>query len=201
MLASLGDRLLALPAGVALALVFVLPALESSAFLGFVFPGEIAVIVGGVLASQGRFPLSAAIAAAVLGAIIGDSVGYEVGKHWGDRMLRGSVGRLPIIRKELDKHLASATTFVRRRGPHAVFIAASRLRSGSWCPGSPAWRSCRIRSSCCSTRVVPLAARGGLGGRVRHDRRARDDRDAGRPACVARDLRGPGDVGGFACRG
>jgi undecaprenyl-diphosphatase len=122
MLASLGDRLLALPAGVALALVFLLPALESSAFLGFVFPGEIAVIVGGVLASQGRFPLWAAIAAAVLGAIIGDSVGYEVGKHWGDRLLRGSVGRLPIIRKELDRHLTTATTFVRRRGPHAVFI-------------------------------------------------------------------------------
>lgn len=70
MLASLGDRLLALPAGVALALVFLLPALESSAFLGFVFPGEIAVIVGGVLASQGRFRLWAAIAAAVTKDIV-----------------------------------------------------------------------------------------------------------------------------------
>jgi membrane protein DedA with SNARE-associated domain/membrane-associated phospholipid phosphatase len=121
-LASIGERILALPAGVALLFVFLLPALESSAFLGFVFPGEIAVIIGGVLASQGKFPLWVAIAAAVLGAVIGDSVGYEVGRHYGDRILRGSVGKLPIIRKELDKHLATATAFVRRRGPHAVFV-------------------------------------------------------------------------------
>jgi membrane protein DedA with SNARE-associated domain/membrane-associated phospholipid phosphatase len=121
-LATLGDRLLALPAGVALTFVFLLPALESSAFLGFVFPGEIAVVIGGVLASQGKFPLWAAIAAAVVGAILGDSIGYEVGKHWGDRLLRGSIGRLPLIHKELDKHLDSATAFVRRRGPHAVFV-------------------------------------------------------------------------------
>jgi len=122
MLASIGDWILSLPAGVALLLVFLLPALESSAFLGFVFPGEIAVIVGGVLANQGKFPLWAAAAAAIVGAVIGDSVGYEVGKHWGDRLLRGSVGKLPIIHKELDKHLESATSFVRRRGPHAVFV-------------------------------------------------------------------------------
>jgi membrane protein DedA with SNARE-associated domain/membrane-associated phospholipid phosphatase len=121
-LASIGDRILALPAGVALFLVFLLPALESSAFLGFVFPGEIAVIVGGVLASQGKFPLWLVALAAILGAVLGDSIGYEVGKHWGDRLLRGSIGRLPIIHTELDKHLGSATAFVRRRGPHAVFV-------------------------------------------------------------------------------
>ena len=122
MLASIGERILALPAGVALFFVFLLPALESSVFLGFVFPGEIAVIIGGVLANQGKFPLWVAIVAAVLGAVIGDSIGYEVGRHYGDRILRGSVGKLPIIRKELDKHLANATGFVRRRGPHAVFV-------------------------------------------------------------------------------
>ena len=34
------------------------------------------MILGGVLASQGKFPLWAAIAASVLGAIVGDSIGY-----------------------------------------------------------------------------------------------------------------------------
>ena len=73
MLASIGDRLLALPAGVALCLVFLLPALESSVFLGFVFPGEIAVIIGGVLASQGKFPLWMAPLQAVVATITGEA--------------------------------------------------------------------------------------------------------------------------------
>ena len=60
---SITDRILSLPVWFALALVFLLPALEASAFLGFIFPGEIAVILGGVVASQGRAPLWAFIIA------------------------------------------------------------------------------------------------------------------------------------------
>ena len=40
------DRILSLPGWLVLALVFAFPALEASAFVGFVFPGEIAVILG-----------------------------------------------------------------------------------------------------------------------------------------------------------
>jgi membrane-associated protein len=121
-MASIPDLLLALPGWAALIAVFLLPALESSAFIGFLFPGEIAVILGGVAAAAGRMPLAAMIAAAILGAVIGDSIGYAIGKRWGDRMLHGTIGRLPIVRHELEKHLESAKAFVRRRGPHAVFI-------------------------------------------------------------------------------
>jgi membrane-associated protein len=122
MMASIPDLLLARPGWAALLAVFLLPALESSVFLGFLFPGEIAVILGGVAASAGRMPLPAMIVAAILGAVIGDSIGYAVGKRWGHQMLRGSIGRLPIVRQELAKHLESAKAFVRRRGPQAVFI-------------------------------------------------------------------------------
>src|SRR5436190_3152469 len=131
MLSSIPDLILGLPSGVALLIVFLMPALEASAFLGFVFPGEIAVFLGGVLASQGKFPLWAAIAAAVLGAILGDSIGYGVGKRWGDQLVHASFGHVPIIRRELDKHLADAREYVRRHGPHAVlagrFTAALRV--------------------------------------------------------------------------
>src|SRR6266542_735621 len=72
----------------ALALVFLLPALESSAFIGFLFPGEIAVLLGGVLASYGRFPLAMAIVAAVAGAFVGDSVGYAIGRRYGRGSMR-----------------------------------------------------------------------------------------------------------------
>lgn len=57
MIDSVASHILALPAWVALLVVFALPALESSAFVGFVFPGEIALVLGGVLASEGRVPL------------------------------------------------------------------------------------------------------------------------------------------------
>jgi membrane protein DedA with SNARE-associated domain/membrane-associated phospholipid phosphatase len=106
----------------ALAIVFLLPALEASAFVGFVFPGEIAVLLGGVLASSGRVSLPGAIAAAVLGAIIGDSVGYVIGKRWGRAMLHGTLGRLPIIKRHLGRHLDAAEAYVRRRKGSAVFF-------------------------------------------------------------------------------
>lgn len=116
------DRILDLPSWLVITLVFALPALEASAFLGFIFPGEIAVILGGVVASQGRVPLWAVIVAAVSGAIIGDSIGYFVGRRWGARLLYGTVGRLPIIRRHLDRHLDSARAYVRRRKGSAVFF-------------------------------------------------------------------------------
>ena len=121
-LTSLSDWLLRLPRWVALAFVFLVPALEASAFVGFVFPGEIAVIVGGVLAFQGRFPLWAAMAAGILGAVIGDSVGYLVGERWGRSLLHGTLGHLPLIHRELDKNLDRAEAYVRRRKGSAVFF-------------------------------------------------------------------------------
>ena len=44
--AGVTDRILSLPGWLVLVLVFAFPALEASAFVGFVFPGEIAVILG-----------------------------------------------------------------------------------------------------------------------------------------------------------
>ena len=119
---SVTDRILSLPGWLVLLLVFAFPALEASAFVGFVFPGEIAVILGGVAASRGTVPLWAVITAAVAGAIIGDSVGYLVGRRWGTHLLHGTLGRLPVIRTHLDKHLDSARAYVQRRKGSAVFF-------------------------------------------------------------------------------
>ena len=122
LVASVTDRILSLPGWLVLVLVFAFPALEASAFVGFVFPGEIAVILGGVAASRGTVPLWAVVAAAVAGAIIGDSVGYLVGRRWGTHLLHGTLGRLPVIRTHLDKHLDSARAYVQRRKGSAVFF-------------------------------------------------------------------------------
>src|SRR5881296_3958037 len=103
MISGVTDVILRLHGRVALAIVFLIPALEASAFVGFVFPGEIAVLLGGVLAFEHRISLPAAIAAAVAGAIIGDSIGYVIGRLWGRRLLRSTIGKLPLIRRRLDE--------------------------------------------------------------------------------------------------
>jgi membrane protein DedA with SNARE-associated domain len=66
---QLAEGLLSLSGWAALAFLFLLPALEAPAFLGLVLPGELAVLLGGVLASQGRIPLGAAVAVGVAGAL------------------------------------------------------------------------------------------------------------------------------------
>jgi membrane protein DedA with SNARE-associated domain/membrane-associated phospholipid phosphatase len=134
-LAAVTDTILQLHGFAALAIVFLIPALEASAFVGFVFPGEIAVLLGGVLAYQGRVPLWAVIIAAVLGAAIGDSIGYAIGKRWGRSLLHGTLGRLPIIRRGLDKHLDRAQEYVRRRGPRAVFVGRFTAALRALVPG------------------------------------------------------------------
>jgi undecaprenyl-diphosphatase len=105
------EGILRLPPLLALALVFLLPALEASAFLGVIIPGEIGVILGGVLANQHKLPLAAVLAAGVLGAIIGDSVGYWVGSRWGERLLDAIPNRLLKPR-----HVRAAEESIRRFG-------------------------------------------------------------------------------------
>jgi membrane protein DedA with SNARE-associated domain/membrane-associated phospholipid phosphatase len=117
MIDAVAAHILALPVWVALLLVFVVPALESSAFVGFIFPGEVALILGGVLAYEGRIPLLAVLAAGTLGAVIGDSIGYLVGRRYGRGLLEGTLGRF-INHKHLDR----AQRYLADRGGKAVFF-------------------------------------------------------------------------------
>ncbi len=114
---SIANAILGLPPWLVLALVFVMPALESSAFVGFVFPGEITLVLGGVLAFEGNLPLAAVLVAGITGAVAGDSVGYAVGKRHGRRLLDGTLGRFVNAR-----HLDRASTYLAERGGRAVFF-------------------------------------------------------------------------------
>jgi membrane protein DedA with SNARE-associated domain len=111
------DQLLKLNPWVALSLVFLLPALEASIFLGFVLPGETAVVVGGFLAYEGKLPLWAVFVAAIAGAIIGDSVGYEVGRKWGNSLLEKAPKRFVK-----PAHVQQGKDLINRLGGRAVFI-------------------------------------------------------------------------------
>lgn len=115
MLSGVIEQILSIPPWAALVVVFALPALEASAFIGVLVPGEIAVLLGGVLAGQGRISLAAVLVAAVLGAVLGDQVGYVVGARYGERVL----GRIPD--RFLDAaRLEKGQAFVRRLGVKAV---------------------------------------------------------------------------------
>ncbi|MCO5973237.1 DedA family protein [Actinoallomurus soli] len=98
--------------GVVAALVFA----EAALFFGFVFPGETAIVVAGVLASQHRVSLPVLLVVISLSAVVGDSVGYEIGRRYGDRLL--GMRALQKHRPKVEK----AHGLLRRRGAFAVFL-------------------------------------------------------------------------------
>ena len=138
---SIARHILGLPGWAALVIVFVVPLLESSAFVGFVFPGEIAVLLGGVLAFQHRVGLPAVLAAAIAGAILGDTIGYWVGRRYGRRLLSGRVGRL--VRQE---HRERAEHYLAQRGGKAVFLGRFTAALRVMIPGLSGMARMRYRT-------------------------------------------------------
>jgi undecaprenyl-diphosphatase len=135
------DGILRLPPALALALVFLLPALEASVFAGVVVPGEVGVILGGVLANQHKLPLAAVLVAGIAGAVIGDSIGYFVGQRYGERLLR----RLP--RRLLNpRHLDRTNEAIRRMGGRAVFVGRFTAALRALVPGMAGMAGMRYRT-------------------------------------------------------
>lgn len=127
---QLADKLLGFPPWLALVLIFALPAAEASIFVGLFFPGELIVLLGGVLANQHKLPLWSVLVVGSAGAIIGDTIGYEVGRHYGDRVL----GRLPkrLVKPE---HLDRGRDLLRRKGGRAVFLGRFTAALRALIPG------------------------------------------------------------------
>lgn len=94
---------------------------EAALFLGFVLPGETALIIGGMLAAQGVWDLGDFFVWAIISAVAGDSVGYEVGKHFGSRIQGSWVGRrLGVRRWRVAEHI------FKTYGPQAVFVGRAQ---------------------------------------------------------------------------
>jgi undecaprenyl-diphosphatase len=89
---ELVQLLFAIPGPWVVAAVFVVSGLETAIVLGIFLPGEITIVLGGVLAAVRRAPLSAVLVASVAGPIAGDVIGYFVGKRYGQKLARQKLG-------------------------------------------------------------------------------------------------------------
>jgi membrane-associated protein len=121
---SLANGLTHLSGWVAYAVIAALVFGETAVFIGFVLPGEIAVVLGGVLASRGHLSLPLLIVIVVAAAVAGPIVGYEIGRRMGDRLF----AHRALSRVQGGVH--RARTVLRERGGFAVlggrFVAVVR---------------------------------------------------------------------------
>ena len=123
-MSSLIGGLTHLSGWVAYAVVAALVFGETAIFLGFVLPGEAAVVLGGVLASRGHVSLALLIVVVVAAAVTGPLMGYEIGRRMGDSLFASRV--LRRVPGGADK----ARSALRDRGGAAVlggrFVAVIR---------------------------------------------------------------------------
>jgi membrane-associated protein len=129
-MAWLSDMILRLAGPLVLVVVFTLPALEASTLLGIMVPGELALVLGGVLAHQGKVPLWAAVVTGAAGAVVGDSLGYAVGRTVGERLL----ARIPRRLVE-PRQIKRTTALLRRLGGRAVFVGRFTAALRALVPG------------------------------------------------------------------
>ena len=99
-----------------LPLLFVVVMIES---FGVPLPGETALIIFGVLASQGHYNIVAVVAVAASAAIIGDNLGYWlIGRVGGHALFN----RWRWLKRYADRVLPGAETLIEKHGGKVVFF-------------------------------------------------------------------------------
>ncbi|MGN6577047.1 MAG: DedA family protein [Nocardioides sp.] len=115
-MSGLVAHLLAVPGPWAYVVIGLLVFVEAAIFVGFVVPGETAVLLGGLLASTGHLSLWLLLGLVVGAGVLGDSVGFEVGRRLGPRL-----GELRPLRRHRNR-IEAARGYLRRRGGRAVVL-------------------------------------------------------------------------------
>jgi membrane protein DedA with SNARE-associated domain len=113
---------------------YLLPAVIGLESMGVPSPGETALVLAAVLASQGKLQIWLVILIGVCSAIIGDNIGYWLGRKVGREVLEAP-GPLYRRRRML---ISVGDRFFERHGPKAVFfgrwIALVRV-AAAWLAG------------------------------------------------------------------
>lgn len=87
--------------------------------MGIPSPGETALVLAAVLASQGKLDIRLVIAIGVASAIVGDNAGYLLGRRFG----RGALEAKGPLHQHRLRAVAYGDRFFERHGPRAVFLA------------------------------------------------------------------------------
>jgi membrane-associated protein len=98
---------------------YLLPAIIGLESMGIPSPGETALVLAAVLASQGKLQIWLVILIGVSSAIIGDNVGYLLGRRFGRDVLEAG-GPFYERRKRI---IVAGDQFFDKHGPKAVFFA------------------------------------------------------------------------------
>ena len=113
---------------------YLLPALIGLESMGVPSPGETALVLAAVLASQGKLQISLVIVIGAASAILGDNIGYLLGRTLGREVLEAPG---PFQKHRLTL-IAAGDRFYARHGPKAVFfgrwVALVRI-AAAWLAG------------------------------------------------------------------
>jgi len=104
--------------GVSSSLGYLLPAIIGLESMGLPSPGETALVLAAVLASQGKLHIWLVIPIAIVSAIVGDNLGYFLGRRFGREVL---ASRGPFWHRRV-RLIALGDRYFERHGAKTVFI-------------------------------------------------------------------------------
>lgn len=104
--------------GISSSLGYALPAIIGLESMGVPSPGETALVLAAVLASQHKLQIWLVIVIAIASAMLGDNIGYLLGRKLGREVLTGSG---PFQHHRV-KAIASGDKFFEKHGSKAVFL-------------------------------------------------------------------------------
>jgi membrane-associated protein len=104
--------------GVSSSLGYALPAIIGLESMGIPSPGETALVLAAVLASQGKLHLWLVLVIGISSAIIGDNIGYWLGRRIGRDVLEAPG---PFHRRRR-RVIGMGDAFFEKHGPKAVFF-------------------------------------------------------------------------------
>ena len=99
---------------------YLLPAIIGLESMGLPSPGETALVLAAVLASQGKLQIWLVLVIGISSAIIGDNLGYLIGRKFGRDVLESERGPFHARRIEV---IRAGDRFFAKHGPKAVFFA------------------------------------------------------------------------------
>ncbi len=135
-----------------LVVIFIVVALESSAGLGLIFPGEMMAVIAGAMAADAFFLPWTAFATVAAAAIAGDLTGYTIGHTKGQAVL----ARWSLMRRQYEKHRARLEYYFDHFGGLTVFVGRFVAVGRAFIPFTAGLSGMRVRN------FAPIAIVGGL---------------------------------------